>query len=193
MLIRVARRRFKEKEKNHKNKFQNKESLKEKKVNANKIKKKYLLKFLIKYSGNADSIAQIKSLYEDQHGREALDKALAKIPSSAFQGDKGSTSAEAIYFNKPDSSTRTSRKTKQAMSKGAKLRPKPKVKMDKETLEEFQALNASRKELNLTKVDLAKNKKGFKQGGLAGTGHNEQGTVGVCKHVINNQHRVKEE
>ena len=146
-----------------------------------KIEKDKLLKFLIKHSGNADSIAQIKRSYENQHGREALDKALAKIPSSAFQGDKGSTSAEAIYFNKPDSSKRQSRKTKQAMSKGAKLRPKPRVIIDKETAEKFQALNAAKEELNLNKGGLAKKTKGFKQGGLSGTGHNDMRKGGLFK------------
>ena len=145
------------------------------------INKDGLLNVLIKYSGNADSIAQIKSSYENQHGREALDKALAKIPSSAFQGDKGSTSAEAIYFNKPDSSARTSRKTEQAMSKGAKLRPKPKVKMDEETLKAFQDLNDSREELNLNKGGLTKKTKGFKHGGLAGQGHNDMRKGGLFK------------
>ena len=145
------------------------------------IEKDGLLKVLIKYSGNADNIAQIKSLYENQHGREALDKALAKIPSSAFQGDKGSTSAEAINFNEPDSSARTSRKTEQAMSKGAQLRPKPRVKMDEETVKAFQALNAAKKELKLNKGGLAKKTKGFKHGGLAGQGHNDMRKGGLFK------------
>ena len=42
---------------------------------ANMIEKNELLKFLIEYSGDEDSIAQVKRIYKKEHGAEALQNA----------------------------------------------------------------------------------------------------------------------
>ena len=70
-------------------------------------------------------------------------------------------------------------RTKRAMSKGAKLRPKPKDKISAG----FADLVKAARELHMgkNKGGLAKKTKGFKQGGLAGTGHNDMRKGGLFR------------
>ena len=140
-----------------------------------KIGKNELLKFLIEYSGSEDNISAVKSLYKHQHGKEALQNALAKIPSSSIRGEDGITADEAVVFANPTSKKRQEYDTERAMSRGAKLRPRKKTG--------FDALGKAALEISRgnNKGGLAKKTKGFKQGGLAGTGHNDMRKGGLFK------------
>ncbi len=142
---------------------------------ANMIKKNELLKFLIEYSGDEDNIAQVKRIYKKEHGAEALQNALAKIDSTSIVGEKGTTADEAILFREAKSEKRKARDTERAMSRGAKLRPPPDLG--------FGNLAKAAAELarGNNKGGLAKKTKGFKQGGLAGTGHNDMRKGGLFK------------
>ena len=142
---------------------------------ANKIKKNELLKFLIEYSGDEYNIGQVKNIYKKIHGAEALQNALAKIDPTSIVGEDGTTANEAIVFRNPISKERKARDTERAMSRGAKLRPPPDLG--------FGNLAKAAAELarGNNKGGLAKKTKGFKHGGLAGTGHNDMRKGGLFK------------
>ena len=139
------------------------------------INKNELLKFLIEYSGDEDNIAQVKKIYKKEHGAEALQNALAKIDSTSIVAEKGTTADEATLFREAKSEKRKARDTERAMSRGAKLRPKPDDGFGSfaQTMREMAKGN--------NKGGLAKKTKGFKHGGLAGTGHNDMRKGGLFK------------
>ena len=139
------------------------------------IKKNELLKFLIEYSGDEYNIGQVKSIYKKAHGAKALQNALAKIDPTSIMGEDGTTANEATVFRKPISKEKKAQDTEQAMARGAKLRAKPDDGFGSfaQTIAEMAKGN--------NKGGLSKKTKGFKHGGLAGTGHNDMRKGGLFK------------
>lgn len=134
---------------------------------------------LIENSGNEVNIGEIKKVMKKDLGEKGFNDFFSSMPNDSFGADDGDVADETIYFRKGASKAMQKSRTERAMSRGAKLRPKPKVK----TPEGFADLVKAAKELHMgnNKGGLAKKTKGFKHGGLAGTGHNDMRKGGLFK------------
>ena len=134
---------------------------------------------LIENSGNEININEIKRVMKKDLGEKGYNAFFSSMPNDSFGIDDGDVADETIYFRKGASKDMQKSRTEAAMARGAKLRPRPKVKKP----EGFSDLVESAKELGIgkNKGGLAKKTKGFKQGGLAGTGHNDMRKGGLFK------------
>ena len=141
--------------------------------------KKQYMNALIENSGNEININEIKRVMKKDLGEKGYNAFFSSMPNDSFGIDDGDVADETIYFRKGASKDIQKSRTKEAMAGGAKLRPRQKVK----TPEGFADLVKAAKELGIGKNrgGLAKKTKGFKQGGLAGTGHNDMRKGGLFK------------
>jgi len=141
--------------------------------------KKQYMNALIENSGNEININEIKRVMKKDLGEKGYNAFFSSMPNDSFGIDDGDVADETIYFRKGISKAVQKNRTEEAMAKGAKLRPRRKVK----TPEGFSNLVEAAKELGIGKNrgGLAKKTKGFKQGGLAGTGHNDMRKKGLFK------------
>lgn len=144
-----------------------------------KFTKKQYMDALIKNSGDEGNIGEIKRVMKKDLGEKGFNGFFSSMPNDSFGIEKGEVADETIYFRKGASKAVQKGRTEDAMAKGAKLRPKPEDKISAG----FAALADSARELGIgkNKGGLAKKTKGFKQGGLAGTGHNDMRKGGLFK------------
>ena len=134
---------------------------------------------LIENSGNEVNIGEIKKVMKKDLGEKGFNAFFSSMPNDSFGADDGDVADETIYFRKGASKGMQKSRTERAMSRGAKLRPKPKDKISAG----FADLVKAARELHMgkNKGGLAKKTKGFKHGGLAGTGHNDMRKGGLFK------------
>ena len=144
-----------------------------------KFTKKQYMDALIENSGNEVNIGEIKKVMKKDLGEKGFNAFFSSMPNDSFGTDDGDVADETIYFRKGASKGMQKSRTERAMSRGAKLRPRREVK----TPEGFADLVKAGKELGIgkNKGGLAKKTKGFKQGGLASTGHNDMRKGGLFK------------
>ena len=133
---------------------------------------------LIKHSGNEIDINNVKDAIKKGLGEKGFNAFFSNMPNDSFGMENGDVADETIYFRKGASKSTQKSRTENAMAKGAKLRPKPKVKLPSG----FENISKAAQELyGNNKGGLAKKTKGFKQGGLAGQGHNDMRKGGLFK------------
>jgi hypothetical protein len=144
-----------------------------------KFTKKQYMDALIENSGNEVNIGEIKKVMKKDLGEKGFNAFFSSMPNDSFGADDGDVADETIYFRKGASKAMQKSRTERAMARGAKLRPKPKDKISAG----FADLAKAAAELarGNNKGGLAKKTKGFKQGGLAGTGHNDMRKGGLFK------------
>jgi len=144
-----------------------------------KYTKKQYMDALIESSGDKDTIEEIKRFMKKDLGEKGFNAFFSSMPNDSFGMKDGDVADETIYFREGASKDIQKSRTKRAMSRGAKLRPKPKDKISGG----FSDLVKAARELHMgkNKGGLAKKTKGFKHGGLAGTGHNDMRKGGLFK------------
>tara|TARA_R100000541_G_C1842070_1_gene76112 strand:+ start:49 stop:486 length:438 start_codon:yes stop_codon:yes gene_type:complete len=143
-----------------------------------KFTKKQYMNALIENSGNEINIGEIKRVMKKDLGEKGFNSFFSSMPNDSFGRDDGDVADETIYFRKGASKTTQESRTKEAMSQRPKLRPKPKA--DDLGFGSFaQTMREMAKGNN--KGGLTKKTKGFKQGGLAGAGHNDMRKGGLFK------------
>ena len=144
-----------------------------------KYTKKQYMEALIESSGDKNSIEGIKRFMKKDLGEKGFNAFFSSMPNDSFGIKDGDVADETIYFREGASKDMQESRTERAMSRGAKLRPKPKDKISAG----FADLVKAARELHTgnNKGGLAKKTKGFKQGGLAGQGHNDMRKSGLFK------------
>tara|TARA_R100000544_G_C2198783_1_gene45586 strand:+ start:257 stop:694 length:438 start_codon:yes stop_codon:yes gene_type:complete len=143
-----------------------------------KFTKKQYMDALIENSGNKINIDYIKDAIKKDLGEKGFNAFFSNMPNDSFGAEQGDVADETIYFRKGVSKSTQKSRTKDAMARGAKLRPKPEVKLPSG----FENISKAAQELyGNNKGGLAKKTKGFKQGGLAGQGHNDMRKGGLFK------------
>ena len=144
-----------------------------------KFTKKQYMDALIKNSGNKINIDYVKDAMKKDLGEKGFNGFFSSMPNDSFGMDDGDVADETIYFREGASKDTQESRTERAMSQGPKLRPKPRIELP----EGFDVLGKAVREIHSgnNKGGLAKKTKGFKQGGLAGSGHNDMRKGGLFK------------
>ena len=132
---------------------------------------------LIKHSGNEIDINNVKDAIKKGLGEKGFNAFFSNMPNDSFGTDKGDVADETIYFRKGASKSTQKNRTENAMAKGAKLRSAPKA----DDIGFGNIVKAAQELYGNNKGGLAKKTKGFKQGGLAGQGHNDMRKGGLFK------------
>ena len=144
-----------------------------------KFTKKQYMDALIESSGNEGGIEGIKRAMKKDLGEKGFNSFFSSMPNDSFGIEDGEVADEAIHFRKGVSKDIQKSRTERSMSRGAKLRPKPEDKISAGFADLAKAAAELRSGNN--KGGLAKKTKGFKQGGLAGSGHNDMRKGGLFK------------
>jgi|TARA_R110000796_G_scaffold85497_1_gene185508 hypothetical protein len=141
--------------------------------------KKQYMDALIENSGNAINIEEVKKVMKKDLGEKGFNTFFSNMPNDSFGADDGDVADETIYFRQGASKDMQESRTERAKARRPKLRPKP----EDEISAGFANLSKAAQELGIgkNKGGLAKKTKGFKQGGLAGTGHNDMRKGGLFK------------
>jgi len=141
--------------------------------------KKQYMDALIENSGNAINIEEVKKVMKKDLGEEGFNSFFSSMPNDSFGIEDGEVADETIHFRQGASKAIQESRTKRAKAQRPKLRPKPEDKISAG----FANLSKAYNELSSgnNKGGLAKKTKGFKQGGLAGQGHNDMRKGGLFK------------
>ena len=141
--------------------------------------KKQYMDALIENSGNAINIEEVKKVMKKDLGEEGFNSFFSSMPNDSFGIEDGEVADETIHFRQGASKAIQESRTKRANAQRPKLRPKPEDKISAG----FANLSKAYNELSSgnNKGGLAKKTKGFKQGGLAGQGHNDMRKGGLFK------------
>jgi len=144
-----------------------------------KFTKKQYMDALIESSGEDGEIEGIKRVMKKDLGEKGFNAFFSSMPNDSFGIEDGEIADETIHFRKGASKDIQKSRTERGMSRGAKLRPKPEDKISAG----FADLAKAAAELGIgkNKGGLAKKTKGFKHGGLAGSGHNDMRKGGLFK------------
>ena len=141
--------------------------------------KKQYMDALIENSGNAINIEEVKKVMKKDLGEKGFNSFFSSMPNDSFGIEDGEVADETIHFRQGASKAIQESRTKRAKAQRPKLRPKPEDKISAG----FANLSKAYNELSSgnNKGGLAKKTKGFKQGGLAGQGHNDMRKGGLFK------------
>ena len=142
-----------------------------------KFTKKQYMDALIESSGEDGQIEGIKRVMKKDLGEKGFNSFFSSMPNDSFGMDDGDVADETIYFRKGVSKDIQESRTENAMAKGAKLRSAPKA----DDIGFGNIVKAAQELYGNNKGGLAKKTKGFKQGGLAGQGHNDMRKGGLFK------------
>ena len=147
-----------------------------------KYTKKQYMDALIENSGNKHSIEGIKKTMKKDLGEKGFNTFFSNMPNDSFGIDDGDVADETIYFREGASKDIQESRTKRAMARGAPLRPEAGI-LSPKVQEGVSNLAKAARELSRSnnKGGLAKKTKGFKHGGLAGSGHNDMRKGGLFK------------
>ena len=144
-----------------------------------KFTKKQYMDALIENSGNEINIGEVKKIMKKDLGEKSFNAFFSNMPNDSFGMDDGDVADETIYFRQGASKDMQESRTKRAKAQRPKPRPKPQDKISAGFADLAKAAAELRSGNN--KGGLAKKTKGFKQGGLAGSGHNDMRKGGLFK------------